>query len=87
MQAIQTFFWAKFLLLKCFESATKWINPKHVSGPIQVLKTEDKNGLFGLLWKFIIAFEKFFFGLNVDKYLEKLDGKIRQGLFFYVEIF
>ena len=33
------FFWAKFLLLKCFERATKWLYPKHVSSSVQVLKT------------------------------------------------
>ena len=30
-------FWAKLLLLKCFESATKWLDPKNVSGSVYVL--------------------------------------------------
>ena len=38
------FFCAKLLLLKCFESATKWLYPKNVSGSVQVLKTLDKSG-------------------------------------------
>jgi hypothetical protein len=36
--------WAKLHLLKCFESATKCLYPKHVSGSVQVLKTADKSG-------------------------------------------
>ena len=35
-------FWAKLLLLKCFESATKWLYPKNVSGSVQVLKQRIK---------------------------------------------
>ena len=31
-------FWPKLLLLKCFESAIKWLYPKSVSGSVQVLK-------------------------------------------------
>ena len=36
------FFWAKLLLLKCFESANKWLYPKNVSGSVQVLKKRIK---------------------------------------------
>ena len=39
---------SKLLLLKCFESATKWLYLKHVSGSVQVLKTSDKSGWIGL---------------------------------------
>lgn len=37
MHGIQIF-WAKLLLLKCFESATMWLYSKNVSGSVQVLK-------------------------------------------------
>ena len=36
------FFGAKLLLLKCSESATKWLYPKNVSGSVQALKQRIK---------------------------------------------
>jgi hypothetical protein len=36
------FFWAKLLLLKCFESAIKRLYPKNASGSIQALKQQIK---------------------------------------------
>jgi hypothetical protein len=54
------FLWAKLLLLKCFESATKRHFPKNISGSVQVHKTADKSGKIGLFQKFNIAFEKSF---------------------------
>ena len=47
----------------------------------------------GLEWPFPVsaalknAFEKFLFVLCADEYLERLEGKIRKCLFFYLEIF
>ena len=78
-------FLVKLLLLKGFESATKWLYPKHVSG--QVLRTADKSGYIGLFQKLMIASEKKIFFLGADEYLERLEGKIRKHLFFYVQIF
>ena len=37
--------------------------------------------------KCIIAFETFFLFLGADEYLERLEGKIRKCLFFYVKLF
>ena len=37
-------FWAKLLLLKCYESAIEWLYPKNVSSSVQVLKQVDKSG-------------------------------------------
>ena len=49
-------------------------------------KTADKSGYIGLFQKLMIASEKIFF-LGADEYLERLEGKIRKHLFFYVQIF
>ena len=78
--------WVKLILLKCFESATKWLYPKHVSGSVQVLKTADKwinwiiSKMHHSIWKILSV-------LGADEYLERLEGKIRKCLFFYVKIF
>ena len=71
----------KSLLLKCFESATKWFYPKHASGSVQVLKTAGRSGCIGLFQKDIIALKNtFLIVLCVKKYLERMEGKIRKHL-------
>ena len=56
---VESIWHENLLLLMCFESATKWLYPKNVSGSVHVLKTEDKCRQIGLFQKCIIAFEKF----------------------------
>ena len=56
----------------------------NASGSVQV----GKSGYIIVLFqKVITTFEKFFFVLGANKYLERLEGKIRKCLFFYVKIF
>ena len=50
-------------------------------------KTADKSGEIRFFQKYIIAFEKILLVLGADEHLERLKGKIRKCLFFYVKIF
>ena len=76
-------FGAKSLLLKCFKRAAKWLYAKIVSGSVQMLK-QWINWMFSKMhhsiWKILSV-------LGTNEYLERLEGKIRKCLFFYVKIF
>ena len=53
------------------------IYPKYVSGSVRVLIQMDKSG-------YIVFFQKILFVLGLYEYLESLEGKIRDDIFFCI---
>ena len=64
----------QLLILKCFESATKWLYPKHVSDFVQVRIKMDKLEVFKSASSLVLV---------TDEYLERLEGKNKYLLFYF----